>query len=650
MPKALKSAVRIVPYTSKHSPRSWCPSVVRVPLTGLEPPAEVARIAHDQSAADSRESATAPRRAPYRSEGFKSEQGIECADHDRRGGRDEHYRARVVDNSSLEASLSTSRRILTNPRLGRGEVLVISALFLGFAFLFYGWFAFHGGFVADDWLNAAKYYYPPGGHGFWAAVDNYQTPSRPVAAFYVSLTYAILGDNFHLHLVVSVVLAGALSGSFYGFLRVLGLSRLVAFAAALLLLVFPSSDSTRFWATGSQIDLFMAMYLLGTTISIVGRRRFGPGLSLRSVTTHVLGSAIVVAAVAGYEIVAPAVLLSFVLYRWAGGRGGVVWRWLMQALPTALILIFLTRKFSGGPDPISQWPSDLRTVANGAVSIFGYTVDPVLSEPRWVMLSALIALGAVLAIAWRLAPASAARDATVRWLPRILLAIVGVAVGYVMLVPGAVRYPLVAPGVQNRSNCLAALGLCALVVFEAIAIASLVAWILPFASDRIRGRLRFALTFVMLVVIFSMWSIRINQDRKSWQIAALGQAELISATKQLVPHPAADDTLFTAGYPGYSAPSIPIFGGGGNNDEVSAFEVLYHEPTLRAFPILDGAPLACERKYLWTPDAGNSPTDYGKGLLLDLADHRLHRPENQAQCNTDLAKIPLAPINLTSTW
>ena len=83
------------------------------------------------------------------------------------------------------------------------------------------------------------------------------------------------------------------------------------------------------------------------TTAVVGRRRFGPAPTSHAVLVQALASLIAVTAVAGYEIVAPAVLLSFVLYRWVG-RGGVLWRWLMDAIPTVLILIFFTRKFSGG--------------------------------------------------------------------------------------------------------------------------------------------------------------------------------------------------------------------------------------------------------------------------------------------------------------
>ena len=269
--------------------------------------------------------------------------------------------------------------ILTSKRLGWREIIGVTVVLVALAWLIYGWYAFHGGFVADDWLNSANYHFHPE-PGFWGAVGHYQTPSRPVAAVYVSLTYLFFGDHFHLHLALAVFLTAFISIAFYAFLRTLGVCAALAFAASALLMVFPSSDSTRFWATGSQIDLFIGMYLIGTTIALIGRRRYGPEPSPQALAMQVLGSALTVGAVAGYEIVAPAVLLSFLLYRRIG-RSGVLWRWALEAVPTVLILIFLTRKFSNGPAPLSSMPGNVWTVVDGAISVLGYTLIPLRSEP-----------------------------------------------------------------------------------------------------------------------------------------------------------------------------------------------------------------------------------------------------------------------------
>ena len=207
-------------------------------------------------------------------------------------------------------------------------------------------------------------------------------PSRPIAAVYVTLTYAVLGMHFDQHLVLSVILAAFLSIAYFAFLRTLGLGLPWALAAAAILLVFPSSDSTRLWSTGSQINLFIGLYLVAMVIAIGGRRRFGPAPSLPAVLTQVVASALAVIAVGGYEIVAPAVLLSFVLYRWVGGRGGTLWRWLLDAIPTLLLLVLYTRKFGESASGPGQLLDNAHVVLDGAVWVLAYSLYPIALAVR----------------------------------------------------------------------------------------------------------------------------------------------------------------------------------------------------------------------------------------------------------------------------
>jgi hypothetical protein len=534
--------------------------------------------------------------------------------------------------------------------MSRRELGWATLLFTALAFAIYGWYAFHGGFIADDWVNADHFNFHPD-PGFWGAVDNYQTPSRPVAAVYVSLTHAIFGTNFDLHLVLAVLLAAFLSIAFYAFLRTLGLGRLLALGAAALLLVFPSSDSTRFWATGSQINLFIGLYLVAMVIAIAGRRRHGAAPTLPAVGTQALASALAVTAVAGYEIVAPAVLLSVVLYRWTCGRGGEVWRWLMDAIPTVLVLVLYTQKFGGGGAHGMQLLTNARTVADGAISVLGYTLIPSREASRWAVFGGVLAIIAVIALVRWGFKAGRSRDQIGRWLGPLLLALVAIAIGYLMIVPAGERYPLYAPGVQNRTNCFAALGLCALVVFLAAALASMVAAAVPGLTAKSRSELRGLLAGILVLGMFAVYTVRITEDESRWTKSAEIQAEILAGSQAIVPSPPPDATIFTSPYPGYSSPSLPIFGGGGNNDEVGAFKVSYDSEEMRAFPLLEGNGIICGRKQMSTPDAGNSETDYGKGIFIDLRTDTVYRPRNRRRCLAVTAAMePFGPVNLSETW
>lgn len=524
-------------------------------------------------------------------------------------------------------------------------------LFTVLSFAVFGWYAFHGGFVADDWVNADHYYFHPD-PGFWGAVHNYQTPSRPVAAVYVSLTYAVLGMHLHYHLVLAVLLAAFLSIAFFAFLRIVGLGLPWALAAAALLLVFPSSDSTRLWSTGSQIDLFIGLYLVGATIAIAGRRRFGPAPTVPAVLTQVLASALAVTAVAGYEIVAPAVLLSVVLYRITCGRGGAVWRWLLDAIPTLLVLIFYTRKFgAGGAAHGTQLLTNVHLVAEGGISVLGYTFQPTRTMSRWAVFVGVAGVLFVTLLVRRIAAQTPDRETVVRWLRPLLLAIASIVIGYLMIVPVADRYPIYAPGVQNRTNCFAALGFAALVVFVIAAVAAMAVAALPRLSERARSRLRAILAGVLVLGMFGVYTLRVGQDANRWQKSAEIQAAILGQARELLPSPPADATIFTTPYPGNESPSLPIFGGGGNNDQLGAFKVMYGAEELRAFPLLEGAGLTCGRASISTPNAGNSETEYGKAIIADFGTHVVYRPANRSECLRAAKTMePFGPVNLSEEW
>ena len=531
--------------------------------------------------------------------------------------------------------------------LRRGELGAAAAFFTALAFIIYGWYAFHGGFVADDWVNADHYYFHPES-GFWGAVHNYQTPSRPVAAVYVTLTYAAMGTHYLPHLLLAVLLAAFLSFAFFAFLRTLGLGWPWALAAAALLLVFPSSDSTRFWSTGSQIDLFIGMYLVAAVIAVNGRWRFGPAPSSRAILTQAAASTLSVAAVAGYEIVAPAVLLSFLLYRWAG-KGGVVWRWLFDAIPTLLVLYFFTRKF-GESAGARQLLTNVRLVAEGGLQVLSYSFVPKRGLSRWPVFFGLLAVLAVTLLVRRAGTGDPRRAAIARWAPPLLFAAAAIVIGYLMIVPAADRYPIYAPGVQNRTNCFAALGICLLAVCTFAAISAMVAAVVPKISDRDRVRLRTGLAAVLIGGLFLAYTVRIVQDERRWTRSAEMQQEILSGAHRLVPSPPADATIFTSPYPAYSSPSLPIFGGGGNNDEVGAFKVTYDSEEMRAFPLVEGEQV-CGPSMMSTPDAGNSETEYGKAIFIDLRTSSVYRPKNQAQClKATKAMEPFGPVNFAYDW
>ena len=183
------------------------------------------------------------------------------------------------------------------------------------------------------------------------------------------------------------------------------------------------------------------------------------------------------------------------------------------------------------------------------------------------------------------------------------------------------------------------------------ALAAMLVAILPRLSEVARARLRGALTGLLVLGMLGAYTVRISQDGDRWVKSAEIQGRILSDAHSLVHSPPVDGTIFTSPYPGYSSPSIPIFGGGGNNDQLGAFKVSYGSAELRAFPLLDGVGVTCGPTSMATPDASNSETDYGRAILIDFRRHAVYRPMKQSQCIEDAnAMMPYGPVNLSEDW
>ncbi|HEY3492602.1 MAG TPA: hypothetical protein VGK43_06595, partial [Solirubrobacterales bacterium] len=311
-----------------------------------------------------------------------------------------------------------------------------------------------------------------------------------------------------------------------------------------------------------------------------------------------------------------------------------------------------TRKFGDSATGAGQLWDNAHLVLDGAVSVLAYSLYPsrMLSTP-WLLVAGVAGVLLVTQLVRQLAPASPDRDAIARWSVPILLAVAAIAVGYAMIVPVADRYPIYAPGVQNRTNCFAALGISALMTFLAAAVGSMIAGALPRVSAQARAQIRAGVIAALILGVVGVYTVRVTQNADRWTKSAEIQEEILTQTQELLPSPPPDATIFTSPYPGNAAPSVPAFGGGGNNDEVGAFKVTYDSEEMRAFPMLEGLGLTCGAEEMSQENAGNSGTAYGKAYLVDLRTRTVYRPMTPGQCAAAVRMMePLGPVNLREDW
>ena len=187
----------------------------------------------------------------------------------------------------------------------------------------FGPFVKHGGFFLDDWSNGAGALQPPGRPDVGSALSYYAdlTAFRPVLILYVPLTYFVFGMHIHLHDAWSVFVAVLAASVFYAVLRTLGVPWIHAWLIAALTIVFPWSDATRFWMTGDQVNLSIAIMGAGLLLALAGLKR-------NSWRHHAGAAALYLVSILTYEVTLPLIACMGFLYWLRAGWRAARYRWL----------------------------------------------------------------------------------------------------------------------------------------------------------------------------------------------------------------------------------------------------------------------------------------------------------------------------------
>ncbi len=504
-----------------------------------------------------------------------------------------------------------------------------------------------GGFHADDWVDAGNYYFHPG-HGFWAAFHNYQGHRREAYELLRTATYTVFGMHPARHLALTALVAVLECATLVVIVRRLAMPVGPAVMAGLLLLLLPDADSTRLWANGVQMELFSGLLpLAGLLIALSGMRRSG----WRAAVAHLPALLVYGIAVNGYELGAPMIALFVFAYaRLAGGfRRAVLVRWGADAAVVLAVLVHYSL-LRGGLGS-SQVPKHVRLIVSDGLGVAARALVPVRGLSAGVVLiPALVVVLAAIA-AWRDARVSAGTRAQLgSWLWWLAAGVAVTAAGWVMIIPGALGYDPGSFGVGNRINAVAAIGLAVAVVgFCGLLAVGLRALLRRARGHSLGLRTSAAVLATLAVVpVVATDLVRFREDASNWERAGRQSWALLDRLHRMVPDPRPGTTLFTFGVSGYSAPSVPIFGGGGNDDLVGAVRVSYRMASISGFPVLGGMHFSCAPRSITLLQTGvSSTTSYGLALLLDLdGSGRVIVPHDERDCLRDTAALaPYAPVN-----
>ena len=476
----------------------------------------------------------------------------------------------------------------------RRELAVVAGALLLLGAIVYGPHVADGGLYWDDWQNAMHARFG----GPLDATDRPVFDYRPVLTVLLTLEYEALGTRAVPLLALAALLGVSTAWALYLVLRTLGAGR-VAFMPALLLLIFPWTDSTRMWNTASLDTLAVTFYLLGLTAAIQALRTGRRSLTAASVALYL-------AAAWTYEIVAIGVFLSVAVYLLVAPRRDALRRFAIDAVVAAvaigLVAVGTTREPIGFGDQVDH----ALTLASQSFSLLTRALFPFADLPGVVgaLVLALVAAGALQA---RLRPEGA----------MLALGALCVAAGYALFIPAPLHYEPLAPGTTNRMNVLAAVGFVMIV----------------YAAARVVGRGHELAVLAIVAVVAGGYAIRVWDDQSGWQRSAELQDDVLSAVRAAVPTPPQGATIYTFGAPSFAGPGVPVFSLA--FDLRAAIRLEYDDESLSAYPVRGLDVIRCLSDALHPVGGTYSEVHgarYGEAWFVNVPRRAAVRIDDPAEC------------------
>jgi hypothetical protein len=243
---------------------------------------------------------------------------------------------------------------------------------------------------------------------------------------------------------------------------------------------------------------------------------------------------------------------------------------------------------------------------------------PVGHVPGWIGAGALVLIGGT---------AFAAGGRHRRWLAVGALGALCIAAGYALFVPAEAYYQPLLPGTIRRMNVLAAVGFAVLV----------------YALVRLALR-RTALVLAACAAIAAGYVVKVAGDEGEWQRSARIQAQVLSAIRATVPHPAAHTTFYSFGAATYAAPGVPAFSL--PFDLKAATRLAYGTALVAAYPVAGWTVIQCAPDLVY-PTGGTygriHGAVYGSAVFVDVPRRRAITIRTPAECLAWRARLGAGP-------
>jgi hypothetical protein len=447
---------------------------------------------------------------------------------------------------------------------------------------------------------------------------------------YIPATHFALGPHPSLHIALAIVLAILMSTALYALLRRLAFARLHAGAIALLVLLFPWSDSARFWAVAGHISLAIALGLAGVVLALRGLDARAAGQLRRGRQLHAGALALYAASLLIYDIAGAALLMAGTLYFTRARWPVVRLRWMADVAVIVACLALTWLRLDRERYPLPQMLDHAEAIADGGATVLALAAFPFGSLGRQTILVglALVVVGA-LVVRLQLPPKDEARPVLGRWLAIAGSGVLLATASWAQYIPAHSYYNPVSMGVGNRVNAMAAVGV-VIAVYAAIAL---------IATLALRGvphwtRAASALTAALATALVIGYAHDTRDDQQAWARASASADEVLAAIEGSIPSPPAGSTIYTFGSPGGERGGISIFGYQWDLD--GAVGLLYETPDLNAYPILEGTTMSCLEEGVgptgngWSPDLYGSR--YGTAYFVDVPSSTAERIDSHDEC------------------
>jgi hypothetical protein len=511
------------------------------------------------------------------------------------------------------------------------ELGAAAVLFALLALVAYGYHVAHGGFYTDDWANAAGYHFADSPR-YWNAVAEIRqvVGGRPVMALLLPLPHALLGLDPTLHLALAALLGIAAALCLFVLLRTLEMPPAHAWAIAALALLFPWSDSLRLWPAASLNTISICFFLVGLTIALRGFRYSGR----RGTAMHAGAALLYLLSVLTYEVTAAAALLAGLLYLGRAPRPVVLRAWLVDVVAVMGGLIFsLTATVSSRHvGSLSERVGDLPRFTREFLLLLAAALQPFGTMGR--PLQALLLLLAGVVIVAALLRLRRHGDPALRfWLRWAAIGLVAVGAAYFMFL-GSHLHPL-DPGIDNRINVFAGLGVCLLVY----AIVACAAHLLVGSHSLATG-----LALGLAAVIAVGYGTRLASDEADWKNAADRQAEIVKGADAGLSSVPRGTTVLSFGAPAQTAPGVPVFSRFW--DLGGALRLHSGGAVTSAYPVYEGVSVSCERRLAIDGGEGYGRFElpYQRLYFGDLDAGRGAWVASRASCDKALRRLRPGPL------